>query len=253
MNPGISEPPLKDTRPLAPLIAIEGIDGSGKGTQAALLLQRLCDSGYLSQLISFPRYQATFFGARVGEFLNGDFGALSDLHPFLISLLYAGDRFESRQTLCQARADSQAVIFDRYVASNIAHQCAKVPAAERDRLQGWIEHVEYTLYELPRPQQVILLDISVEHSQELIHRKQQRTYTELATDLQEADQSYLQAVRDVYLHLAHSSPDWQIISVTGDNGQVRLLEDVAEEIWQAVQPVLGSGAGAGAAARQERR
>ena len=60
------------------LIAIEGIDGSGKGTQAARLCERLEESGMAVELLSFPRYSATRFGKAIGEFLNGRFGALHE-------------------------------------------------------------------------------------------------------------------------------------------------------------------------------
>ena len=72
------------------LIDIEGIDGSGKGTQARLLCDRLVQSGVTATLISFPRYADTFFGRAIGEFLNGRFGTLEQVHPFLVSLLFAG-------------------------------------------------------------------------------------------------------------------------------------------------------------------
>ena len=63
------------------LIAIEGIDGSGKGTQAKLLHQRLLDAGRSSELISFPRYSQTHFGQTIGRFLNGEFGKLDQVDP----------------------------------------------------------------------------------------------------------------------------------------------------------------------------
>ncbi|SFH61617.1 dTMP kinase [Planctomicrobium piriforme] len=221
----------------APLIVIEGIDGSGKGTQSALLNQRLNAAGITSTLLSFPRYQSTFFGARIGEFLNGQFGALNELHPFLVSLLYAGDRYESRDLLLASRQSSQAVVLDRYVPSNIAHQSAKVQGAERAQLQTWIEQVEYGLFHLPKPDLVILLDVPVDSSQELIRRKEKRTYTDRATDLQESDTSYMGAVREAYLSLAEQSPEWRVVPVT-EEGQVRPVETIADDIWQLVQPVL---------------
>ena len=59
------------------LVVIEGIDGSGKGTQSARLRDRLTTRGLRTGLLSFPRYDATFFGQRIGDFLNGRFGQLN--------------------------------------------------------------------------------------------------------------------------------------------------------------------------------
>lgn len=220
---------LQADRP-APLIAIEGIDGAGKGTQAAQLQKRLVAAGYRSELMSFPRYQSTFFGARIGDFLNGKFGTLDQLPPFLVSLLFAGDRFESRGVLLEAQQDNDIVVLDRYVASNIGHQAAKAPASEREQLRGWIEQLEYDIFGLPKPGLVILLDIPVETSQQLIRRKQARTYTDQVTDLQESDTIYLAAVREVYLALAERSPDWIVVPVTKD-GELRTVDDISDEIW----------------------
>ena len=108
------------------LVALEGIDGSGKGTQAERLVKRLSESGVAAELISFPRYQDTFFGKVAGSFLHGDFGSLEEVHPFLVSLLFAGDRFESRPLLTAALARCEVVVLDRYVAWNIAHQGLKL-------------------------------------------------------------------------------------------------------------------------------
>ena len=80
---------------MAVIIAIEGIDGSGKGTQAARLHARCQAEGIKTSLIGFPRYDQTLFGKSIGDFLNGRFGELDEVNPFLASLLYAGDRFES--------------------------------------------------------------------------------------------------------------------------------------------------------------
>ena len=215
------------------LIAIEGIDGSGKGTQARRLVDRLTAAGRRAALVSFPRYAETFFGRAVGEFLNGRFGSLSEAHPFLVSLLYAGDRFESRQTLLDLLARHDDVVLDRYVPSNIAHQAAKRTGADRQQLIESIETVEYQVYRLPRADRVILLDMPAETAATLIARKQPRSYTDRPADLQEADTAYLASVRDLYCELAERSSEWRRIPGTRD-GELRSLDDIADDIWQAV-------------------
>jgi len=218
----------------APLIAFEGIDGSGKGTQAARLHKTFSEHGIRSELFSFPRYQSTFFGGRIGEFLDGKFGDLDELDPFLISLLYAGDRFESRERLLQARAENEAVVLDRYVPSNLAHQSAKKSGDTRSRLQEWIQQVEYGIFTLPQPDLVVLLDVPVEISQELIQRKQKRSYTDLTTDLQESNMSYLEQVRAIYLEFAECSDDWVVVPIV-QHGQLRSIEEIGTEIWDLIR------------------
>lgn len=200
------------------LIAIEGIDGSGKGTQAKRLYDGLVADGISCCLLSFPRYEATLFGRAIGDFLNGRFGTLEQVDPHLAALLYAGDRFESRDTLQTAIAEHDVVVLDRYVASNIAHQGAKCTGDQRQQLVEWISQIEYDIYQLPRADLTVLLDLPVSMAVELIARKSARTYTDQAADLQEADAEYLSAVRDLYQTLAATEPHWQQVAICDNNG-----------------------------------
>jgi dTMP kinase len=218
------------------LIAIEGIDGSGKGTQAARLHTHLQATGRRSALLSFPRYQQTVFGQKVSDFLNGRFGSLDAVHPLLVSLLFAGDRFESRELIEETMSRHDVVICDRYVASNVAHQGAKVSGTERQELMAWIEHLEYSIYKLPKTNLTLFLDIQVETAQQLIASKPMRVYTDKAADLQEADTDYLRRVRDVYLELANS-PRWNRISCEQAN-HVRPINDIAADIAASVEAIL---------------
>lgn len=218
---------------VARLIAIEGIDGSGKGTQATRLHQALLDRGRRSQLLSFPRYQATHFGRQIGAFLNGAFGPLDQVHPVLVALLFAGDRFESRSLLQSALEQHDLVICDRYVASNIAHQTAKVPPGEQPAVQTWIETVEHDLYQLPHPDLVLWFDLPVPQAQALIARKAPRDYTAKAADLQEADGNYLERVREVYAGLAEGNPHWVRIPVSDEAG-IRPIEAVHADVLAAL-------------------
>jgi dTMP kinase len=216
------------------LIAMEGIDGSGKGTQAALLQERLNRAGTRTALLSFPRYQQTAFGTQIGRFLNGEFGGLDQVHPILASLLFAGDRFESRSLILQSLADHAVVLCDRYVASNIAHQAAKRSGPQRQELVDWIERLEFGIYQLPQPQLTIWLDVPVAQAQKMIARKARRTYTDKAADLQEADGEYLQQVREVYGFLAKNRPGWRRIDCLSQ-GQLRSIDEIAEEIFKIVE------------------
>lgn len=222
---------------MALLVNIEGIDGSGKGTQAARLLAHLQNLGYQTRLVSFPRYQETSFGRKVADFLNGRFGKLDEVNPFLAALLYAGDRLESKAWLTQAIESSDVVIFDRYVPSNMAHQASKLAGAERAELIAWIEHVEFAVHGLPRPDLCVLLDIPPEVAQELIARKPRRDYTEQAADLQEADPGHLRQTREVYLELAGTGTPWRCVPCVQEDA-LRTPDQIASEIWELVRPLL---------------
>ena len=217
------------------LIAIEGIDGSGKGTQAARVQARLVAQGRKAALLSFPRYQQTVFGQKIGDFLNGKFGNLDSVHPLLVSLLFAGDRFESRELIEQTMASHDIVICDRYIASNMAHQAAKVPESDRQELIEWIHHLESSIYKLPPAQLTLFLDIPVPIAQRLIATKSQRTYTDKAADLQEADAHYLQRVRDVYNQLA-TGPGWKRIPCV-NNDEIRPIDSITNEIVAAISSI----------------
>lgn len=211
------------------LVAIEGIDGSGKGTQARMLQEALIGQGLRCALLSFPRYAQTHFGRWIGEFLNGKFGKIDEVNPYLVSLLFAGDRFESRDTLRRALDDNDVVVLDRYVASNIAHQAAKLPENEHARLAEFVEQVEFGVYGLPRPQRVLLLDLPAEQARELIAKKQQRDYTDRAADLHEEDTAYLERVRSAYRRLAEAGKDWHMVHCTVSS-QLRSPEDIHAEL-----------------------
>ena len=81
------------------LIVFEGVDGSGKATQAKLLLERLRREGFRVGYLDFPRYGVGFFGDLVARYLKGEFGPSSAVSPYLASLMYAGDRWEARDLL----------------------------------------------------------------------------------------------------------------------------------------------------------
>lgn len=221
----------------SPILVIEGIDGSGKGTQSKYVCEELLKQGCNCYLLSFPRYSETFFGQRIGDFLNGAFGTLDELNPFLVSLLYSGDRFESRDAILQAQSSADILILDRYVPSNVAHQTAKVSGVQRQQLREWIEQIEFEIFAVPRPTQVVLLDTPVEISQNLIARKDARSYTDHVADLQESNLPYLAKVRDVYLELADTSPNWTVIPVTNESG-IRAIEEIGNEILSIAESLL---------------
>ena len=122
------------------LIAIEGIDGSGKHTQAKLLEHALASHGYSVYATGFPQYDS-WFGSMVGKFLNGDFGSLEAVDPHFSALLYAGDRYEAKARIQGALNEGKVVLVDRYVASNLKAE-RNYTRATHDLQEKSLRHLE---------------------------------------------------------------------------------------------------------------
>lgn len=211
------------------IIAVEGIDGSGKNTQTNRILQDFLGCGFKCEKISFPRYGETFFGHEVGRYLNGEFGGLDVVHPKLSAMLYAGDRYESKNDILRKISGGGILICDRYVHSNVAHQSAKLPAEARDELVRWIEKLEFDVYKLPRPDLTIFLDVPPLVSGDLVLKKKPRDYTDKKKDLHEEDESYLEKVYHVFKKLAAEESDWVVIDCF-ENGALLSELDVYAKI-----------------------
>jgi len=215
------------------IVVIEGIDGSGKGTQAAAL-QRITEK---SKVISFPRY-TEFYGRRVGEYLNGKYGQLDQVHPLLASMLYAADRrqYFEKQYFADQR-ENDVLIYDRYVPSNVAHQGAKLEGTEMTDLIEFMETHEYEHNKVPYSGLTIYLDMPVNHAVELIAKKAQRNYTDKKADIHEADVGYLERVKTIYDYLCEKGEGWVRIPCSDEDGirpEVDIAYDVADAVSQYV-------------------
>jgi len=221
------------------LIAVEGIDGSGKRTQVELLTLTLKARGHSVYSTGFPQYDS-WFGKMVGQFLNGDFGSLENVDPHFSALLYAGDRFESKFKLEAAMDNGQIVIVDRYIGSNLAHQTARVPPAKRSEFLAWIEHLEYNIYGLPRENLILYLRVPPHEAQRLITLKAARSYTSAQKDLQEASFRHLQDAAEMYDSLSRSVPWATIQCFDAMQNAMREPEEIAMEVLAAVEGALSS-------------
>ena len=215
------------------LIAIDGIDGSGKGTQTDLLHKYLVARGKSVELVSFPRYQS-FFGGMVAEYLNGKYGSLEQVDPKLAALLFAMDR---KKFFDDNQLNADVVIFNRYVSSNIGHQTGRVSPGEQEKFNLWLEELEYKVNGIPRPDLSIIFDISVKNSTRQVAKKGKRDYTELTHDIHEKDQLYLKKVRD-YFHSLGNRDDYEIISCEDNSGSVLPIPEIFEKVKKLIEPVL---------------
>ena len=213
------------------LIAIEGIDGSGKRTQMDLLHEVIAagEGGHSVYSTGFPQYDS-WFGKMVGQFLNGDLGSLENVDPHFTTLLYAGDRFEAKPKLEAALNNGQIVLVDRYVGSNLAHQTARVPSEKRAVFLEWIEHLEYGIYGLPKEDLVLYLRVPAMEAQKLVALKSARSYTSAQKDLLEASLRHLEDAAQMYDSLS-KRPNWNTIECFDTKrNQMRPAEHIASEV-----------------------
>ena len=244
--------PNVNRRPHGRLIALEGIDGSGKRTQMNLLRDVIAagEGGHSVYSTGFPQYDS-WFGKMVGQFLNGDFGPLDSVDPRFTALLYAGDRFEAKPKLEAALNNGQIVLVDRYIGSNLAHQTARVAPEKRAEFKAWIEHLEYGIYELPREDLVLYLRVRPAEAQQLVGQKSQRTYTAAKQDILEASLRHLEQAAAMYDSLARQAPWVTIECFDTVRGAMRSPKEIAQEVLVAVnkvtttQVVRDSSAGGG--------
>jgi len=230
--------------PRGKLIAVEGIDGSGKRTQVDLLTKALASRGHSVYSTGFPQYDS-WFGRMVGRFLNGELGRLETVDPHFSALLYAGDRFEARPKLEAALAAGQIVLADRYIASNLAHQTARVSPEKRAEFRAWIEHLEYGIYSLPRESLVLYLRVPPVQAQALVKQKASRSYTSAKHDIQEADLRHLEAAAEMYDQLARLAPWATVQCFDSAANAMRPADEIAAEVLAAVEPALASLAAQG--------
>lgn len=221
------------------LIVFEGIDGAGKNTQTGLLTQKVACEGLSSTVFSFPRYGLNPFARAIARYLAGEFGGLDQVAPELAALLYAGDRYTTRDEILDACKTSDVVICDRYVPSNLAHQAAKLPDAQRRAFMDWILEIEHEVYGLPKPDLIFYLDVPISVSQKLIHARGKRSYTDEQADIHERAQDYLARCREIFLHMAEHriGGRWARVLCTEDDA-LRAPEAIAADIWSVVQPAL---------------
>jgi dTMP kinase len=228
---------LENRRAWGRLIAIEGIDGSGKRTQLDLLGNQLIADGNRVYSTGFPQYDS-WFGKMVGQFLNGELGALEAVDPHFTALLYAGDRFEAKPKIEAALKEGKIVLIDRYTSSNLAHQTARAAPEKRAEFRKWIEHLEYDIYDLPREDLILYLRVPPNEAQKLVAQKAARSYTSAKRDLQEASLRHLQDAADMYDLLARSAPWVTIECFDPKRGVVREVGEIAREVLGAVEPLL---------------
>ena len=225
-----------------PFIVLEGLDGAGKSTQVRMLQERLSAQGFAYEHLHFPRFDAPVYGELVARFLRGELGALDQVNPYLVALIYAGDRAEAAPMIRRWLEAGKFVIVDRYVYSNVGYQCAKIDdPADRERLREWIIDLEYGHNGIPQPDLSLFLDVPFSFTQRKLTEQREgddRDYLKGKADIHEASLSLQERVRRVYLEQAALDPCFCVIECTDPDGEMRAPEAIFERISARLSPLF---------------
>lgn len=221
------------------LIILEGLDGSGKGTQAGLLADTLTARGQQFRKLSFPNYQSES-SALVRMYLAGQFGQHpDDVNAYAASSFYAVDRYAGYRSDWGAfYHQGGLLISDRYTTSNAVHQCAKLPRDRWDSFLDWLFDFEYGKLGIPAPDRVIYLAVDPAVSQQLMTRRYHGD--ESRKDIQERDTEYMSRARAAAEYCADRLGWVRIECTQGQPGSRTMASarDIHTRILQAVQDLL---------------
>lgn len=221
-------------------IALEGGDGSGKGTQTKELVHDLQERGFNVLATDYPQYGMP--SARyVERYLNGEYGAANDVHPDLAALTYMIDRldYETLHSVHQHLMSPLAVVVsNRSVASNMAHQGTKIAKLE-DRLRFYREilEMEYGVLRDPRPDLNLVLRVPAHIAQANVDKKDAATrkYTTAKRDIHEADANHLNLALRGYNEVIDFLPEEFIgVDVIDTSGNMRPIDKVHQEIMELI-------------------
>jgi dTMP kinase len=218
-------------------IVIDGTDGSGKGTQTKLLIDRLRKEGKEVMELDFPQYgkpSAVF----VEKYLRGEYGTADEVGPYRGSLFYALDRYDKSFDVRKWLNEGKIVVSNRYVSANMGHQTGKIKGKKkRDEFLEWLFELEFGIFGIPKPDKIVLLYMPPEIGQMLVDKKAARAYTKgKKRDIHEADLKHLKNAADAYRYVAKKYR-WDVVECAkGKNILTR--EDIHTKLWKVVEKLL---------------
>lgn len=221
------------------LLVIEGLDGAGKSTQINLLKEFLLSSGYNCEYLHFPRTDAPYFGELIARFLRGEFGSLDSVDPYLVAMLYAGDRKDAADQVAGWLKKGTMVLLDRYTYSNIAYQCAKMQEhAGQQKLMQWILSLEFVHFGIPRPDLNIFLDVPFSFTEKKLSGSRtggDRLYLNGSRDIHEESLAFQKKVRDIYLKLSAKDDRFVVVNCSDNEGKMFPPEKIFSLIVELIK------------------
>ncbi len=224
------------------LIVIDGTDGSGKATQVALLAKRLKNEGKTIKIVDFPEYYKNFFGAFIGHCLSEQYYNFLNVHPKIASVLYAADRWETKEEIEEWLKKGYIVIANRYVSANQIHQGGKIKnVKKRNNFIKWLDKMEYDVFGIPRPSITLYLDLPTEIVFKLLRKrdssKMKRAYLKKKKDVHEADVNFLINSRKSALKLVKEIPNFIKIECS-EKGKILSRGQIHEMIYEKIKKII---------------
>ncbi|MEK7588509.1 MAG: dTMP kinase [Patescibacteria group bacterium] len=222
-------------------IVIDGTDGSGKATQVKLLAERLKKEGKKVQIVDFPEYYDNFFGKFIGHCLSEQYYNWLKVHPKIASVVYAADRFESKEKIEGFLKKGYIVIANRYVSSNQIHQGGKIASAKkRADFIKWLDEMEYGVFKIPRPDMTLYLSLPISITLQLIGErdgKMKREYLKKKKDVHESDTDFLVNSRKSAMWLVNKVPNFYKIECSAKTG-ILSREIIHEKVYEEVKKIV---------------
>ena len=221
---------------------IDGTDGSGKATQVDLLVKRLKKEGRKVMIVDFPEYYKNFFGSFIGHCLSEQYYDFLNVHPKIVSVLYAADRWESSEEMRKWLEKGHIVVANRYVSANQIHQGGKTKdAKKRNDFLKWLDKMEYEVFGIPKPDITIYLSLPIKNVIELLDKRgngqMHRKYLKRGKDVYEADVNFLKNSRESALKLVKEIPNFIKIECS-ENGKILSREAIHAMVYEKVKKVI---------------
>ncbi len=218
------------------LFIIEGIDGSGKTTQVSLLRQRLESAGKSVCQIKLPNYGSPAC-APVEQYLSGAYGSDADaVNAYAASAFFAVDRFAYYKTVWGKEYEQGSVILsDRYVSSNLLHQCAKLPPEKRGEYMEWLYDFEYSKMGSPRPDAVFYLDVPPKITDHLMTGRYEGD--ESKKDIHERNREYLLRCYEMGIYCCENL-GFHRITCLDSQGNMLPKEVISQQIFEKIESLL---------------